>query len=432
MHTHGMLRWLWALACLGLGACGPPPSAVTTIPLMEPPVLYAAGRVDPFPEMLPSDRAIAYATQRAPAALDQTGYGDTPTVFLRVGHVDVAIGPARTVPLAMASILPRAERPDSLFVDIAAVREAGPLRATRHGAVDPAEFPVAAPGADAAFANRLNAQLDASPGGDLVIYVHGVRSDFANPVLAAAELQHFSGYRQVFTAYSWPASQALFAYFQDTEDATQSAFLFRRYVQYLAQNTKARRIHIVAHSAGTRLVVDALGQIALQYAQARPGQVRRDMRIGKVVLIGSDVSPNRFGGYLLEGVTGVMERLTIYTSSRDQALSLSNLVFGRRARLGQTASGPLPPHIRSFLASFDNLSLIDVTDAESANVANGHGYLRGSPWVSSDILASLNFDLSPQARGLARSLDGTRWLSPSDYPQRLRDAVVRAAPHLAR
>ena len=51
---------------------------------------------------------------------------------------------------------------------------------------------------------------------------------------------------------------------------------------------------------------------------------------------------------------------------------------------------------------------------------NGHGYFRQSPWASSDILATLAYDLQPADRGLVRATDSPIWTFPTDYIERLR------------
>lgn len=426
-----MARGIAGVALVFLAACGSPGS-ITQISLMEPPVVYGAGDINPFPSTLPADRDIAYATQRAPSRLPEQVYSDTPSTILRVGFAEAAIGTKDNPSAGTKSLAARDDRAEPLFVGVGDVNETGPLTASRHAAADPRLFPKGTESVDAAFAARLNRQLAASPGGDIVIYVHGVRSNFEKPILAASELQHFSGYQNVFMAFAWPANSGLLSYFQDTEDSAGSTFQFRRLVRYLASETSARRIHIVAHSAGTRVVSEAIGQFGLEYSRSSEAEINRELKIGHVILIGSDADPARVGGYLIDGADRIVETLTIYASGRDRALRVSNILFGGRNRLGQTTTDTLPVHVRQFLAGFENLNIIDVTAAERSNAANGHGYLRGSPWVSSDILATVNFDLSPAQRGLVRSADGTRWLFPGNYPERLRSSVRSSQPALVR
>ena len=90
----------------------------------------------------------------------------------------------------------------------------------------------------------------------------------------------------------------------------------------------------------------------------------------------------------MDGLLDIPEHLTIYASETDQALGLSQWLFGRN-RLGQMwKERPLKPHIQAYLGNNASLRIVDVSNAESADAGNGHAYFRRSPWVSSDILVS--------------------------------------------
>ncbi|MEJ2604719.1 MAG: hypothetical protein P8172_15805, partial [Gammaproteobacteria bacterium] len=68
--------------------------------------------------------------------------------------------------------------------------------------------------------------------------------------------------------------------------------------------------------------------------------------------------------------------------------------------------------------------------AEGSTTGNGHAYFRASPWVSSDILMTLLYDLPPQERGLVRSPSMPMWIFPEDYPRRMREALASSKPEL--
>ena len=65
-------------------------------------------------------------------------------------------------------------------------------------------------------------------------YVHGFRVVFDIPVLVAAELWHFLGYRGAFVAYTWPATPHFLAYGADVETAIHMARKLRLFLTYLA------------------------------------------------------------------------------------------------------------------------------------------------------------------------------------------------------
>ena len=88
----------------------------------------------------------------------------------------------------------------------------------------------------------------------------------------------------------------------------------------------------------------------------------------------------------------------------------------------------MPEHVAATLNAADNLVLIDVTDAEDAGARSGHSYFRDSPWVSSDILATLSTRLGPAERGLVRAQPSRPlWRYPPDFIARLQRGLIRAA-----
>jgi len=106
------------------------------------------------------------------------------------------------------------------------------------------------------------------------------------------------------------------------------------------------------------------------------------------------------------------------------------LVFGRH-RTGQLQDIGVPgPSARAFFENTTGLRIIDVSHAEGSATGNGHAYFRASPWVSSDILMTLLYDLPPEERGLAWSEDLPIWTFPDDYAQRSRDALRTSKPEL--
>ena len=192
----------------------------------------------------------------------------------------------------------------------------------------------------------------------------------------------------------------------------------RTLVEFLSENTNARRIHLIGYSAGSRLVFDAAYQLALGAAS--------DVRLGKLVLIGSDLDRGYFVQAIEDGLLDVVTDLTLYQSGTDSALALSRLVYGR-ARLGETSGvNDVGPRVRSVLRNLDNLNIIDVSDAEASDTGNGHWYFRSSPWASSDLFLSLLTDKTPAERGLVRRTGQVVWRFPEDYLERLPSRQVLA------
>ncbi len=295
---------------------------------------------------------------------------------------------------------------------------------------DPSEFE-GAPAADEHFADLINQKLAVSKRKDVFIYVHGYKVVFENPILVAAELWHFLGYDGVFIAYSWPSTPKTTAYFKDTETAELSGRNLRLTLEFLAENTDAERIHIVGYSAGTRVVMTALHQLALKHDQDSEETVRAKLRLQSVALVGSDYDRHKFAGTVADGLFKVTNSMSVYQSSTDGALGMSNFFYGRN-RLGEMKSMENATEtVWDYLRNTDELFFIDVSGAEGSDTGNGHGYFRSSPWASSDLLMTLFYGLTPAERGLVRGENDATWSFPEDYVSRLRAAIITHNPEIA-
>lgn len=416
-----MLRLVAAVLLPLLAACAT--NSPSTIRLMPTPEAAADGMLrgdaDRRGAAWPGG-GVLYATDRAAGPTDRSAYyGNAAGEALRVGKATIEEG----------SVQPQRDgRPRSpgtnLSLRVAGVDEYGVLSAPFLPAVETGDGPSAA--ARRRFAEEVNARLDRDGERDVFIYVHGFREPFENPILVGAELWRYLGYQGAFVAYSWPAANRLTAYVGDTETALATARNLRELVAFLETSTKAERIHIIAHSAGTRLTVRAMEQIALLNRRDPTNPRRLGRTLENVLLISSDLDRGAFVAAVADGLLTVQRHLIVYGSSRDRALQASRALSGHR-RLGSLfADKALPDELRDlFRNNSQRLSYIDVTGVEGVNAGLGHSYFRSSPWVSSDMLMKLAYRLDPEARGLVRD-PATGILSfPPDYVARM--SAVRAA-----
>lgn len=406
------------------------------INMMPSPEVYEEGSVDPFIGAVPIDEfpydGMLYATDRKPAAdgANQHYYLNERGNVLRLGvaQVELARDDVTWQDARRVSILKSSGK--DFPIRISKVSEFGVLDRTATDFVPPDEILESSPPANKAFADKINAKLVRSRTKDVFIYVHGYRAIFENPTLVATELWHYLGYRGVFIAYAWPSTPSPFAYLRDIDTAAGYARHLRIFLEYLAEETNAEQIHLVGYSMGTRIVTRAIAQLALMHHEYTAEEIQKKLRIGHVVLTGSDLDRGVASQYLADGFLEVPKHLSIYMSSRDRALGMSRFLT-RRKRLGQMwAEGALGDRVADYLHEREaDLSAIYVTAAEGATRGNGHAYFRDSPWVSSDVLMTLAYDLSPSDRGLVRNDAGLPvWTFPSDYIDRLRDALIKANP----
>ena len=436
--SHKLIRLFAMLAVLAVLGCASAP--VDQIDLMPAPDVYGDGLLDPLPEEMPMNQipynGILYATDRKPAGSEdpEKYYINDRGTVLRVGVGRVILGTkeidwktARTISLLKA-------RTEKYPIKVNEVQEWGVLKSTIPFYADlenTAGAPVP-PDATAKFAQQINAQLARSKRKDVYIYLHGYKVVYENPLLVGAELWHFLGYDGVFIAYAWPSTPSKFAYLKDSDTSAGFARNFRLLLEFLSEETDVEEIHVVGYSNGTRLVTRALEQLALIHQDETREEIQRKRRIGNVILVGSDVDRGVFGAYLSDGMLNVPRHTSVYMSKFDKALGVSQYLT-RRERLGQMFDDDnMSPSGRKLLEEYsDQVSAINVSDAEGAGTGNGHGYFRNSPWASSDVLMTLAYSLTPKQRGLVRQDDAPVYMFPPDYVQRLWSSLAEVDPKFA-
>ena len=406
------------------------------INLMPAPSVFEDGAINPLPKAQPpvsyDDFRMLYATDRKPSDdPDQRPfYLNEPGFIIRLGEARIKAGPEGADWEAVRRISLAKNRSQDYPLEDLSVTESGYLPNTYSFLTRSIPEITVPDQRGQKFADQVDARLTASGVKDVYIYLHGFRVKFDVPALVAAELWHFMGYRGAFISYSWASTPSLFAYFADLEAAVILARKLRLFLTYLAEETQAEKIHIIAFSAGSRLVVRALHQLALLRKRDTDEQVRKEVRIGNVIIVGGDISHEEFGVGMADGLLRIPQRTTIYVSSADRPLIFVERLF-HRARLGQMWAEALPPRAHDFLQANPSLQFIDVTGAAGSTDGNGHSYFRQSPWVSSDLMALLAYDIGAAQRGLEQKENLLVWKFPPDYIERLQNVLAGINPEWA-
>ena len=225
--------------------------------------------------------------------------------------------------------------------------------------------------------------------------------------MRAAELKHQLGANANVAVFSWPSDGEVFIYspyMRDREDARASGLAMAKAIRVLARylhsmtTVPARRetrrallggedvpigpceqkIHLLAHSMGNYAL--RFGVVALR-DDFRGQQVKL---FDKVFLMAADADDDALSdrdkmGFLPQ----ISEKISVYHTSRDRALWVSENTKGNRERLG--SDGPfnnreLPDKIDAI-----DVSAVLEQDADSTN----HQYYRLNPAVLTDMRAVL-------------------------------------------
>ncbi len=395
--------------------------------LMSTPVIFRDGSTTPY-DALPEDIAppvidLFYATDRQPtdaSLLHPLFYGNDRSMTLSLGRASVRFGSDGMSWRDVEKATLTAERPSKIplkIVEIEKLHEIG-------SASQLIEDSIKKDGGDLdPFLERIQRRLSKSSNKTIVIFVPGFKVDFAYPVLVAAELWHYLGYPGAFVAYSWPSRQRVVDYLADVETASYTAQHFRMLLVYLALHTDAERIHILAYSAGARVVSQALHELRLMAYGHPVSRMKNTLKIGQVLFTAPDIDMMLFTARYRDGFEELADRITIYTNANDTALNWA-LRFLGWPRLGAPGELALTPEEARSISESEHTVIIDVAAAENASSGNGHGYFIKSPWVSTDLLLTIKHGASPRERGLSKQNDGLIWKFPQNYPVAVHQAMT--------
>lgn len=414
------------IACLAallalLAACAGPPVQ----PLMPTPILYPELGIGPLDHVPPDSRwkprLVYYATTRARVGdLQRIDYSNSESDQVAVGMALVGFGGPQVSWADLDRYSRQATREGVVNLSISGLVEAG--------VYDPVLSAGQTPASDAVkwLLAEMNASIEAARDRDLLIYVHGAKVNFYNACVFAAQLDHFMGRDMTSLAFAWPTRQNIISYGTggDVKRAYRHAHALTSLLERLAAGSVARRIHIVAWSAGGRVVTEALKELHDRHAGA--GESLRDrFRIGTVYLAAADVPGDEFIT-ALPRLNEVAQRIAVTASENDGALRMAQLFMGGQTRIG-TVTGPLPEDLDAIVRTADRLEVIDVSRGSERRGfdISGHRYWFDHPWTSSDLILAVRSDLGPDERALQKESYPVLWSIPADYPERLREALTR-------
>ncbi len=270
---------------------------------------------------------------------------------------------------------------------------------------------------DNPWVQTLNRQLDNSDHRNVCIFVHGYNTSFIENTLLAAEIFHYTGRQGAMISFEWPSESNVLGYIADKGNATFSTRHFRGLIVNLAKECNLDSVTIIAHSAGSPIVVNALRELRLLEHNLSADEVREKYRIDRVVLAAPDMDLMEFVNAIHDRFFELARGIAVYASPKDRALEFSQLLHDEK-RLGRSV-GKLEDWEKDVLKATDNIEMVDASRAEKA-YGNflGHSYFHRDPWVSSDI-GSFILGRSPASRELVRDPQEVFWSFPVDYPERL-------------
>jgi len=422
--TEIRFRVTYALvALLGLGGCA------TTFPMMPTPAMYTGAQAKPlFTEVPAAARTppldLLYITDRAPAksADEAEPYTSDRSRSEAFGSTTILFGEDMTWDTLVKQSVEADRRPE-LNLKLGPTKEIGrfpiipyQMTATGTGLMRAPADIEAHETAERALQAEVARRLASSPRKEIVLYVHGVANTFSDAALTMGELCHFLGREFVCAIFTWPAGGkrgVLFGYEVDYESSLFATEHLRKTIRAIAGTPGLQKIHLLAHSRGTDVLVTAVADLSVEAYTQRSNLAQR-YKIGNIVLMAPDLDPDVAVAKVFKVASdpdvpygsapnpkAVFERMpgfriTGYVSPEDKALATSGWLFGSLFRLGRLDEAMLTPeqleHIRT-------IGFIDVIQVRGTADLIGHSYFHSNPEASSDLIALLRYGLRPNDPG---------------------------------
>ena len=230
---------------------------------------------------------------------------------------------------------------------------------------------------------------------DVLLFVHGFNNTFDDAVLRTAQLQYDLEFPGPAVAFCWPSAGDIGQYKADSDSAAASTSALAEVIRTLldrvgeslrdsqpasqrdAATWKPPKLHIIAHSMGNRVLLNAL------FALYDGNYLKDGTRpLGQIVLAAPDVGATMFNN-LIPYATDFSQQVTYYYCDSDTAL-----IASRQINLYEPV-GLLPlfeQNVRTICADQMDTSFI------------GHGYFSSSPKVLLDMQLILTAGLDPDHR----------------------------------
>ena len=210
---------------------------------------------------------------------------------------------------------------------------------------------------------------------DVLLYVHGFNTNYDEARFRLAQIVDDGRFGGVAALYTWPAAGSLLDYGASKESATIARDALSKLLRRLSELPDIGRVHILAHSMGAWLAMEALRENAIS------GSPDLNGKLGDVMLAAPDIDLNVFRQQLARLDPS---HVFVLVAANDRALSLSRTLAGDRQRLGA-----LDPNNPGDRAALDDLGVNAYDLSRASTGLIGHGTFADAPQAVRTIAAQI-------------------------------------------
>ena len=207
------------------------------------------------------------------------------------------------------------------------------------------------------------------------LFIHGYNVTFRNAARRTAQMAFDLNFKGVPMFYSWPSKgrATLQDYLKDEQSIEWAEASLRKFLEDIFQSTEVQNIYLIAHSMGNRALTGAVNKLLNDRPDFRN-------RLKEVILAAPDIDADVFKRDIVPELIASCGQVTLYASSRDRALVVSNKVHGH-PRAGDSGQG---------LIVCKGIETIDATHVDTSLL--GHSYYAESRSVLSDMYYLISLD----------------------------------------
>jgi esterase/lipase superfamily enzyme len=220
--------------------------------------------------------------------------------------------------------------------------------------------------------------------GDVLVYVHGFNVSFDDAIVRAGQIAFDFGFSGAPIVYSWPSLNSVVGYNSDWGHVNWSTKHIAFFLETLAARTKGRKVHLVAHSMGSKGLLNALRMLA--------NSGKTQVKFGSVLLCAPDYDAVLFREQIAGEIKPLAAQWVVYTSKKDIALIASEKL-NMAPRLGRPVTYA------------EGYEIIDASEIEVTpwSVPETHSYYAVKKVVLDDMVKAIA-GLAASARGLKSKL----------------------------
>ncbi|MDP1910477.1 MAG: tetratricopeptide repeat protein, partial [Hyphomicrobium sp.] len=157
------------------------------------------------------------------------------------------------------------------------------------------------------------------------VFVPGFNVSFENALRRTAQIAYDVDFDGAAVLFSWPSGSGLSSYLYSSAKTGSAGNQLLVFLEKIIAQTGATKIHLIAHSMGSVVLLDTLEKLKLK----RDAGGHSGAAFAEIILHSPDVAKDGFS-QVMAAVSGLGSGATLYAASNDRAIGLSGWIWGER------------------------------------------------------------------------------------------------------